>query len=532
MGAGLVLLAWLCPFWYGPTPAVYPLLWGGSCLALIAITTKPTNKALLSPLFLVLLTSLGLMIAWRSNSSANAVAAGLCLMSIGLSAQWAANISEQDFTSVIAWGWLFAGVVNAVLGLLQYFGFTQEASSVAFGFLRQRNQLASLCNLALLALLYLWHLKRLSTPLTTVCAGVLVAALAATCSRAGALQLFTLSLTLIWIALGKRTSPATQHQIRAALVFVLLTYTFCAWLLPTISGAPESVASRVMSMASNSGLPLQDSRRVLWDNTLTLIQQSPLLGHGWRELAYALRMSDFGDAIRFDEQADHAHNLPLQLAAELGLPFTVLWFCAIVWLVLRYKPWATRAPSQALGWGVLLIITIHSLLEYPLWYAPFQMATGFACGLLFKQAVPQAAANLVVQHGGLTGQYPQTLQRIFGGFLLIFCLYAAFDYHRVTQLFVPPAERSQLYQNQTLAHAEKSWLFANQVLYAKLIITPITESSAHEQYQRAKQVLHFSPEPNVFKLLIATGSRLEKTDPIVAAELLLYKQRLRLIEGP
>ncbi len=34
-----------------------------------------------------------------------------------------------------------------------------------------------------------------------------------------------------------------------------------------------------------------------------------------------------------------------------------------------------------MAWGVLAIILLHSLLEYPLWYGPFQMALCQCVGL-------------------------------------------------------------------------------------------------------------------------------------------------------
>ena len=34
------------------------------------------------------------------------------------------------------------------------------------------------------------------------------------------------------------------------------------------------------------------------------------------------------------------------------------------------------------AWSVLALILMHSLVEYPLWYGPFQMAFGLALGLL------------------------------------------------------------------------------------------------------------------------------------------------------
>ena len=469
------------------------------------------------------------MIAWRSRDLPNTLAAALCLASIGLAANLSAKLHSVKTAHVIAWGWLLAGFINAAVGLVQYFGLLSEPLGTAFGLLRQRNQLATLCNIALLSLLFIWQrrsaepkaAKRMTYLSAAVCA-LLTAALAATCSRAGLLELFTLcAFALVWAKVKRR------RDVLAAAILALLTYVIWAFLLPLMSGSPETIFGRVTSFAAASDgstdMQLQDSRSVLWGNTLALIRLQPLLGVGWRELAHALQTSDLESLPRFAAQADNAHNLPLQFAAELGLPFTVLWFGLLAWLFLRHRPWRAHAPEQVLAWGVLAIMGLHSLLEYPLWYAPFQIAVGLSAGALFTQAKPaqsrtgNASASLV-WHG---------LASIC---LLFFCVYAAFDYHRIRQLFLAADERSILYSDGAYTKAEASWLFASQVRFAKLTTTPVTSSNAAEIWKLGHEVLYFSPEPLVFQKLISAGAWLAPHDPTIAAELIAHQKQLHVLE--
>jgi len=97
------------------------------------------------------------------------------------------------------------------------------------------------------------------------------------------------------------------------------------------------------------------------------------MGWGWGELDYAHFITLYPGA-RFCEILDNAHNLPLHLAVELGMPLTLAFFGAVVWWVMRARPWAETDASRQLAWVVLLLIGVHSLLEYPLWYGPFQLA--------------------------------------------------------------------------------------------------------------------------------------------------------------
>lgn len=49
---------------------------------------------------------------------------------------------------------------------------------------------------------------------------------------------------------------------------------------------------------------------------------------------------------RFVEILDKAHNLPLHLAVELGIPAAVLICGGFLWLVITAKPWREREPFR------------------------------------------------------------------------------------------------------------------------------------------------------------------------------------------
>jgi hypothetical protein len=83
--------------------------------------------------------------------------------------------------------------------------------------------------------------------------------------------------------------------------------------------------------------------------------------------------------------------------------------------------------------------------------------------------------------------------------------YAAWDYWRVSQIYLTPATRSAAYRYDTLSKIENSWLFQNQVRFAELTTTPLTAENAPRLHALALQLLHFSPEPRVIEKLIASA---------------------------
>ncbi len=135
---------------------------------------------------------------------------------------------------------------------------------------------------------------------------------------------------------------------------------------------------------------------------LHLIAQKPLAGWGWGELDYA-HFRTLYDGPRFCDILDNAHNLPfLHVAVELGVPLALLCMGgALVW-AWRRQPWREQDTRRQLGWAVLALVTLHSMLEYPLWYGPFQIAFGAAVAWVAPRRARHAIAPL---HAAGTSQW-------------------------------------------------------------------------------------------------------------------------------
>lgn len=501
---GLVAFPFLCPLVAGPSVNVWQLLVSWVCLAALLLTSPLASPA---PRVWGWLGLGGLLVA-LSGWGALSVWAPSCLAIAGIAA--AAGLGSglardaQAASSLLAKGALVAGLVSAVLGLLQYYGLaeplvpwtTSPALGQAYGNLRQRNQFATLISLAWCAALWLYATsdsRRLRYGLVAA-GGLLLVAAAASTSRTGLLQLLTITGVAAWIARRERRglpgSPASGYRLPAPkwLLATIPLYFAIAWILPRLAGggggAVESMIERL-----KTGAPDDHSRVLLWRNVLALISEHPWTGWGWGELAFAHYGTSYNGG-RFIEILDNAHNLPLHLAVELGIPAAVLICGGFFWLVVSAQPWRERDPVRLMAWGMLWAIVLHSLLEYPLWYGPFQLVFGLCLGLLWPgrntravaKAAPFAAAALL----GIAG-------------------YAGWDYLRVSQIYLPRDERLASYEDDTLAKIRDSRLFANQVQFAELTLTTVTRANAGAVHEQARRLMHFSPEPRVIVKLIESA---------------------------
>jgi hypothetical protein len=84
----------------------------------------------------------------------------------------------------------------------------------------------------------------------------------------------------------------------------------------------------------------------------------------------------------------------------------------------------------------------------------------------------------------------------------------AYDYHRVSQIYLSPSQRYLGYREQPLRHAQASWFFRGHADFASLTLTPLRADNAAEQLRMAEALLHYSPEPVVIERLLDSAALL------------------------
>lgn len=507
--AALIALSFLFPFVAGPSANVWQQLAAWSCAALLVVAGPVVLPARGVALWLALV---GVSILLRrSDNPTLDISAVIAVAVVGLAACVGAGLARASASRpwALAWGLLAAGLLSAVLGLLQYYGLAESLApwttspdlGQAYGNLRQRNQFATLISMALIAALWLHAAsgRRIRAALLSTGLLLIVAAAAST-SRTGLLQLLLISGTAAFLAWRERhRSNAGTADCKLPHPLLLLAlipaYFAAAWLLPLLAGSGvESMMHRL-----REGAPDAHSRLVLWRNVLDLIAQRPWTGWGWGELSFA-HYSTLYSGSRFVEILDNAHNLPLHLAVELGIPAALLICGGFGWLVLAARPWRETDPARLMAWGLLGAIVLHSMLEYPLWYGPFQLAFGLCLGFLWPGS--QEARSKWIAGPSLAAAVV----------LMVAVGYAAWDYTRISQIYLAREDRLPAWRDDTLAKLRGSWLFANQVKFAQLMLTPVSAANAAEVHALAQRLLHFSPEPRVITKLIDSAMLLGLND--------------------
>lgn len=416
---------------------------------------------------------------------------------------------REQGARIVATGWLMAALGSAVLAIMQYLdlenGFfpwiAQTQPGIALANVHQINMLATLLAVGLLSVWWMGvrlHLKRWSTMWMAV---LLLTAMAATASRTGMLHLITLTLLMFYWH--------WQDRQRVLLVALsgLAVYLLAGWCLQWVGSMTSGVEIH-REITSRFGMDNRcHSRLVLWRDVLDLIALKPWTGWGPGGLLYAHYITPF-EGIRYCEKMSNAHNWPLQMAVTLGVPVTVLFHVLFLWVLGRLKPWAAVDTTERLAWGVLLLIGVHSLLEYPMWFGVFQLMAGSAVWLLYFNR-RDAAGPVSAMRVFLSSRKAMSLVTTLA--LAVLAL-VGWEYLKVSQLYLPASWRLERFKYDTLNKVQNSVLYQSHVLIAQVTVVPLTKENAHLILEGALESLHVAPDARIIRRVIESADLLGRQD--------------------
>ena len=446
-------------------------LWAGFVMATVPVATRGPG---LLQAALGLLTAaatwawlVGGLPASLALSTLGTLAAAALLAASGASTR--ARLDAESLFAAFCWAWVVAGVLNVAVALIQVFtpelpdGNWIAISGIpgrAVGNLRQPNHLSSLLLWSCIAVVALLDLRRLSQRAAALAMAVFVFAVVLTASRTGLVSVLLLAL---WGLFDRRLSrPARVLLLAAPVVYAIGWWAMAQW---AAASAHDFGGTARLAESDISG-----SRFGIWKNALALIQAQPWTGVGFGEFNLAWTLTPFpGRPTAF---FDHTHNLPLQLAVELGLPLAALVMGLLLWALQRAALSAWRAEgnastAQRSAVMMVLMIGLHSLLEYPLWYAYFLLPTAWAFGFAVGGKTALADAHPKAN---------RLLLSWAGWALLAGTVFSVWDYSRVAAIFsaapgAPPLE-------QRIATGQRSVFFAHHADYAAVTSSAVVVDGA------------------------------------------------------
>ncbi|HZF78682.1 MAG TPA: Wzy polymerase domain-containing protein [Rubrivivax sp.] len=367
----------------------------------------------------------------------------------------------QQAFHAFALAWVAAGAINAAIALLQVFApdvtdgmfiATSGLPGRAVGNLRQPNHLSSLLLWSCIAVIALHELGRLRRAYAIPLLTAFVFAVVLTASRTG---LVSVALLALWGLADRRLSkPARLLLLAAPVVYALSWWLMVLWadLSQHSFGGSQRIAEADVS----------SSRLAIWRDTLALIRMHPWTGVGLGEFNFAWTLTPLPN--RPTAFFDHTHNLPLQLLVELGIPIGGAILALLswaLWLGFRqawsYQP-AARSTAQRCAMLMVLMIGLHSLLEYPLWYSYFLLPAAWAWGFALQPGQGDDVAEATPRTKGSPWLQVASAAVVLG------VVFSVFDYLRVAAIFTASDDAPPLAQR--IAAGQGSVFFAHHADYA------------------------------------------------------------------
>ncbi len=280
---------------------------------------------------------------------------------------------------------LVGAELSALIGILQHYQWhtildsviVRKTSSSVYGNVAQPNHFANYIALGMISIGLLFRMQKLGAIQATLLVVPLLFVMTLSGSRSSWLYLLLMAGLAWWSARSDiRQRPLLRYSLLLIVGFGIMHLLV---QLPLVSGADSSIntVQRLFGDNATGGV-----RFFLWREASLMFLQSPLLGMGFGQFAWHhFQMLPSLQPSGIVGLYNNAHNLIFQIAAEAGIAgLIVLFFSIGVWVFgLRRTP---LDEAHWWGYGILGVLAIHSLLEYPLWYTYFVAIAAILLGSL------------------------------------------------------------------------------------------------------------------------------------------------------
>ena len=393
-------LMWALPFLY--YRHVLPLTtfyqeWGAAMLGLCAMLLLLTKRYWQQPeIPRIVLLPIGLMLLIVVQFALGKVAYFSHTLLTSLYLMWAAllimlghrlreELGLPVLATVLAVFLLLGAELNALAGVLQNYRLHTVFDKVVaikmpggvYGNVAQPNHYANYIMLGLISLGLLRLRLRLHMWLVALLAAPLLFVMVLSGSRSSWLYLlFMAAMSFLWQRRDKSYLPLLRYSLLLILCFGLMHLVV---MIPWLAGPPDTMSTVERLTAQVGGRSI---RLHLWHEAWLIFTQHPWLGAGIGQFGWQHFM--LGPSLRntiIQGIYNNAHNTVMQIAAEMGMAGLLILFGTLA-LWMRQAWSAPHTIYHWWGYGLLAVLGIHSMLEYPLWYAYFIGVAALTLGML------------------------------------------------------------------------------------------------------------------------------------------------------
>jgi O-antigen ligase len=550
----LVTAPFLFPHHYFPFPTFYTewLAFALGLAALAAMGVAPSSRPVPVPaMCLGLLAYVGVLalqaalgqVAYPLRSAMGALYPAWAALIVLLGAWLSSEVGEGAVARPLQWWLAIAGTVVAASGFLQYYHtpFSLVTFVVAqpvnfmFGLIGQSNNFANYLGVALVSIAAL-HARRALGLAPAALMSLLVAGGMALSGSRAAWGYFAITFAMAPLLVrGDGTDHGRRFLRVALLAFAafslvqLLNLTTDVFTGP--EGRPLSSGERFAKyLEADVASAVRPIRLQLFLNAWLMFLSSPILGIGFGEYAWrSFELAATLPGVIPPGLDRHSHNLFLQLLAETGVAgFLCIAVPLASWLL--RLPWRRLDPERCWVLGVVAIIGLHSMVEFPLWHANFLGLFALLFGLLSTATAALPATRL------RRGVF---LAVLAAGWLTALNAFADYRYFESWFLRLEAegarGTLAELKQLDVLLTDQKGSLFAPYFDRLLSEMMAIDEHGLADKIEFNRQVMRIYPVPSVVDrqiLLLALAGRDEEAARVLRSAARVFPEWMEKVSLP
>ncbi|WP_374422056.1 Wzy polymerase domain-containing protein [Chromobacterium sp.] len=323
-----------------------------------------------------------------------------------------AEMDFQVFIAVLAGSLLLAALVQCVLGWIQLLGLApsmhgfvlfERSNPVGyvFGNIGQKNLYADFLMWGVISACYLFAIGRLNKALLGLCLIILALMVAWSGSRLPLAYVAGLVL-LGWFWLHKAKENVVVRRMVAAVIGFVILSVFVQFFSHSLIQILHYLGLNIEAQSGSERIldgGFGARRRIEWTKAWDIFKVHPWFGVGFGGFsALSTQMEVYAGLPKMPESwlFTHSHNLVFQLLAETGLVGTAIAIIGVLVPVCRFLRRGEQTAENLLLLSVTMVILVHSMFEYPLWYLPYLLMLCIACTLApGRRYAPPARASML-----------------------------------------------------------------------------------------------------------------------------------------
>ncbi|OOZ38008.1 PglL family O-oligosaccharyltransferase, partial [Solemya elarraichensis gill symbiont] len=284
---------------------------------------------------------------------------------------------DAEWTKTLLWALVLVAAFSVTVSTIHWLHIDFTAGglmetpfqSTPSGNMGQRNHFATLTMMAVGALLYLNHVKRIGNVATVILLLFFVFGLALSKSRTPWLDAFILSLFVLLKYQYLETPRRLVVWLLMAVGFYLL---ILLWTFPVVTEV-QTIPPLESFIRNEEG----EVRPRIWTHLLNAVVVGDWGGYGWKQESVALALTSDQSWRTIDTTS--SHNLFLSFLVWNG-PVIGLLMIAAVMLWGWHHIWKCTTPEHFYLLCMIGAVAVHSQLEFPYEFAYFLVPVGILVG--------------------------------------------------------------------------------------------------------------------------------------------------------